>query len=123
MWGSILSLVNSKKGWKHWKKIPFTKKSSPYHKRIKRSNILYGKPVTIWYYWYTFLVLQSRSIIVRSIIVRFLAIFKKIFKNADILDNYGTNSILVFKEEWRDLPLWSRMATDTPKSVSGFVGF
>ena len=43
--------------------------------------------------------LQSRSIIVRSIIVRFLAFLKKNFKNADILDNYGTNFILVFKEE------------------------
>jgi hypothetical protein len=28
-----------------------------------------------------------------------LAFFKKNFKNADILDNYGTNFILVFKEE------------------------
>jgi hypothetical protein len=43
--------------------------------------------------------IQSRSIIVRSIIVRFLAFLKKNFKNADILDNYGTNFILVFKEE------------------------
>jgi hypothetical protein len=39
--------------------------------------------------WIYFLLLQSQSIIVRSIIVRFLVIFKKNFKNADILDKFG----------------------------------